>query len=314
MGYGYYFLTTPVSLPAKTVTIIVPKGASLRLITSTLVQEGLLTNGQIFSWWAQFTGADRKIRAGEYEFTGALSPLEILRRLLTGEGLRLIVTIPEGFTLKEIAAVLAEKGMGSQESFLCLNTDFQFLAKWGLPPQGMEGYLFPDTYYFSSTSTPEEVLDRMISRFYGIFSPDMYRKADTLSHSIHEVVTMASLIEKETGTPSERPLVSAVIHNRLKMAIPLQIDPTVIYGIKDFDGNLTRQHLLAPTPYNTYTFLGLPPGPIANPGLKSLLAALNPANEDYLYFVAKGDGSHQFSSDLASHNRAVQRYQKRRSS
>jgi UPF0755 protein len=154
----------------------------------------------------------------------------------------------------------------------------------------------------------------MVVRFYDIFTPEMYRQAETIDFSVHQVVTLASLIEKETGTAPERPLVSAVLHNRLKRGMLLQCDPTVIYGIKDFDGNLTHQHLRTLTPYNTYMVPGLPPGPIANPGLKSLLAAVQPAKEDYLYFVAKGDGSHQFSSDIAAHNRAVQQYQKRQRS
>ena len=308
------FLETPGPELQRPAVVLIPKGASLRTISQMLTEEGLVTNGTLFSWWVRWTGADRKIKTGEYEFTEALTPVELLQRLLVGQGLRVVVTIPEGFTFRQIVTLLTEKGLGSPESFFCLNTDTAFLEKWGLPPQGMEGYLFPDTYYFSRFASAEEILDYMIARFYGIFKPEMYRQADTLNFSVHEVVTLASLIEKETGASPERPLVSAVFHNRLKRGIPLQCDPTVIYGIEDFDGNLTREHLRTLTPYNTYLIRGLPPGPIANPGLKSLLAAIQPAREDYLYFVAKGDGSHQFSTDIASHNRAVQQYQKRHSS
>ena len=221
-----------------------------------------------------------------------------------------MVTITEGMTLKQIATLLATKGLGAEESFLCLNADQAFLERWGLPSQGMEGYLYPDTYYFSWLASPEEILGRMIERFYTVLRPDMYRRAAALDLSAHEVITLASLIEKETGTDAERPLVSAVFHNRLKKGIPLQCDPTVIYGLDHFDGNLTRAHLQTPTPYNTYLLRGLPPGPIANPGLKAILAALQPADQNYLYFVARGDGTHEFSSDLATHNRAVQRFQK----
>lgn len=308
------FLVTPGPTLRQPVVVIVQKGTSLRTISHMLAEKGLVTNGTLFSWWARWTGAERKIKTGEYEFTEALTPVELLQRLLAGQGLRVVVMIPEGLTFRQIVALLAEKGLGSPESFFCLNNDPSFLEKWGLPPQGMEGYLFPDTYYFSRFASAEEVLDQMIVRFYRVFKPEMYRQADTVNFSVHEVVTLASLIEKETGTPPERPLVSAVFHNRLKKGIPLQCDPTVIYGIRDFDGNLTRQHLRTLTPYNTYLVRGLPPGPIANPGLNSLLAAIQPAREDYLYFVAKGDGSHQFSSDLASHNRAVQQYQRRQRS
>ena len=177
----------------------------------------------------------------------------------------------------------------------------------------MEGYLYPDTYQFSWSASPEEILGRMVERFYTAVSPAMYRRAAAMDLSLHQVITLASLIEKETGAATERTLVASVFYNRLRQGIPLQCDPSVIYGLDKFDGNLTRQHLLTPTPYNTYLFRGLPPGPIASPGLEAILAALNPARLDYLYFVARGDGTHVFSSDLATHNRAVQRFQRGRS-
>jgi UPF0755 protein len=311
--YVHATLTTPGPGHSQPIVVLIPPGVQLRTITRGLVSEGVLTNGVVFSWWARLTKADRKIKSGEYEFTEPLSPLELLRRLTQGESRRLIVTIPEGKTIKEVAAILTAKGLGTTESFLCLNTDPAFLDRWGLPPQGMEGYLFPDTYYLSRFATPEEILGKMIERFYDVFTSAMYRQADHLNMSPHEVVTLASLVEKETGAASERPLVSAVFHNRLKKGMLLQCDPTVIYGIENFGGNLTRLHLRTPTPYNTYVIPGLPPGPIANPGLQSLLATLTPANSPHLYFVGKGDGTHEFSSDLASHNRAVQQFQKRRS-
>jgi len=311
--YVYYFLTTPGPSHSQPIVVLIPPGGQLRTIVRDLVSEGVLTNGLAFSWWARLTKADRKIKSGEYEFTEPLSPLELLRRLTQGESRRLIVTIPEGKTVKEIAAILADKGLGTAESFLCLNTDPAFLDRWGLPPQGMEGYLFPDTYYLSRFAMPEEILGKMIERFYRVFTPAMYRQAEGTNMSPHEVVTLASLVEKETGAAAERPLVSAVFHNRLKKGMLLQCDPTVIYGIENFNGNLTRLHLRTPTPYNTYVIPGLPPGPIANPGLHSMLATLHPADRPYLYFVGKGDGTHEFSSDLASHNRAVQQFQKRRS-
>ena len=306
----YHFLTTPGPELKQPIILFVPRGTTLWETTQLLVSEGLVTNGRLFSWWARLTGVDRKVKNGEYEFTDSLSPSEILRRLTEGKGLRHIVTITEGMTLKQITALLAAKGLGAEESFLCLNTDPAFLARWGLPSQGMEGYLYPDTYHFSWLASPEEILGRMIERFYTTFRPDMYRRAASLALSVHEVMTLASLIEKETGTDSERPLVSAVFHNRLRKGIPLQCDPTVIYGLDHFDGDLTRAHLQTPTPYNTYLLRGLPPGPIANPGLKAILAALQPASQNYFYFVARGDGTHEFSSDLATHNRAVQRFQK----
>jgi len=311
--YIHHLLITPGPQLPFPVTVLIPQGATLRTSVHILVSEGVLVNGWVLSWWARLTGADRKIKSGEYEFTEPLSPLELLRRLTEGESLRFMVTIPEGKTVKEVAALLAAKGLGTEENFLCLNSDPAFLDRWGLPPQGLEGYLFPDTYYFSRFATPEEILGKMIERFYTVFTAAMYRRAEELKMSPHEVVTLASLVEKETGAAAERPLVSSVFHNRLKKGMLLQCDPTVIYGIENFDGNLTRLHLQTPTPYNTYVNPGLPPGPIANPGLQALLAALNPVDRSYLYFVAKGDGTHEFSADLATHNRAVQRVQKGRS-
>lgn len=311
--YVRSLLITPGPQVPFPVTVLIPQGVPLRTSVTTLVSEGVLVNGWALVWWARLTGADRRIKSGEYEFTEPISPLELLRRLVEGESLRFMVTIPEGKTVKEVAALLAAKGLGTEENFLCLNTDPAFLDRWGLPPQGLEGYLFPDTYFFSRLATPEEILGKMIERFYTVFTAAMYRRAEELKMSPHEVVTLASLVEKETGAADERPLVSSVFHNRLKRGMLLQCDPTVIYGVKNFDGNLTRLHLQTPTPYNTYLIPGLPPGPIANPGLQSLLATLNPAARPYLYFVAKGDGTHEFSSDLATHNRAVQRFQKGRS-
>ena len=309
----YCVLTTPGPALTHPVIIFVPEGTTLRATAQRLASAGIITSARLFAWWTRLTGADRKIKNGEYVFTTPISPLALLRLLTRGEGLRHVVTVPEGLTFRQIAALLAAQGLGTEESFLCLNADPVFLATWGLPPQGLEGYLYPDTYQFSWLASPEEILGRMVERFYAALSPAMYQQAASLGLSLHQVITLASLIEKETGTAAERALVAAVFHNRLRQGIPLQCDASVIYGLEKFDGNLTRQHLLTPTLYNTYLFRGLPPGPIASPGLASILAALDPAKLDYLYFVARGDGTHVFSSDLATHNRAVQRFQRGRS-
>lgn len=183
------------------------------------------------------------------------------------------------------------------------------LTGFGLEGKGVEGYLFPDTYYFPPSVTEREILIAMVEQFREIFDPMMKEKSGGIGLTPHEVVTLASLIEKEAGIKAERPLVSAVFHNRLKIKIPLQSDPTVIYGLRDFSGNLRRKDLQNPSPYNTYRIKGLPPGPICNPGLSSLRAALSPASVPYLYFVSKNDGSHLFSVSLEEHNQAVKLYQ-----
>lgn len=309
---GYRFLHTPGPPLVYPVRIFIPERSTLRATAEKLAAEKLITNVRFFSLWARATGADRQIRSGEYLFQTAISPLTLLRILTQGKSVRVTVTVVEGATLRQVAALLAAKGLGAEEQFLCLNTDQNFLARWGLPSQGMEGYLYPATYQFSRRAAPEEILGRMIKRFYAAMSPEIYRKMSSLGLNVQQMLTLASLIEKETGMASERTLVSAVFHNRLRQRMPLQCDSSVIYGIADFDGNLTRQHLMAPSPYNTYLLRGLPPSPIANPGMESILAALSPALSDYLYFVAKGDGTHAFSVDLSAHNRAVQRFQKGR--
>jgi UPF0755 protein len=310
--YIYQILTTPGPPLRHSVVIFVHHGSSLRKIAQTLAVEGVITNPNIFSLWGRLSGADRKIQGGEYLFTVPLPPLAILQTLISGKGLRHAVTVTEGMTFKQIVDLLTRKGFGTEEQFLCLNTDPFFLNTLGLPPEGIEGYLYPDTYHFSWLASPEEILGRMVERFHKAMSPTIHRQIAAQHLSLHEITTLASLIEKETTLRAERSLVAAVFHNRLHLGMPLQCDPSVIYGLEDFDGNLTRQHLLTPTLYNTYLFRGLPPGPIASPGLESILAALNPAKLDYLYFVAKGDGSHEFSSDLEAHNRAVYQLQRKR--
>lgn len=311
--FFYRFLHAPGPALSYPVRIFIPERSTLRATAELLTAEKLVSNARLFSLWARLTKEDRKIQSGEYLFTTALSPLALLRILTRGENLRSTVTVVEGMTFKQIVALLVTKGLGVEEHFLCLNSDPHFLAAWGLPPQGMEGYLYPATYQFSRRAAPEETLGYMIGRFYAAVSPTMYRKAEALGFSFHQTVTLAALIEKEASAAPERNLVSAVFHNRLRQGMPLQCDSSVIYGIPGFDGNLTRQHLLTPSLYNTYLLRGLPPGPIANPSSESMLAALNPAHSNYLYFVAKGDGTHEFSADLSSHNRAVRQFQKGRS-
>ena len=308
-GSAYYFLTAPGPPLLHPVRIFVPQGSALQTVAHNLHTEGLVTNARLFMLWARFRGEDRRIKSGEYLFSRPVSPLDLLQTLTTGDVVRRVVTIPEGLTVAQIAALLENKGLGTKDSFLCLNTDPLFLAQWGLPSNSLEGYLYPATYQFSLQDSAQDIFGRMIARFYAGIDLSMHHRAAEIGMSLNEVVTLASLIEKETGSAPERPLIASVFHNRLRKGFRLQCDPTVIYGLKNFDGNLTRQHLQTRTPYNTYVIRGLPPGPIANPGLDSIQAALHPAKSNHLYFVARGDGTHQFSATLAEHNRAVRRFQ-----
>jgi UPF0755 protein len=252
---------------------------------------------------------EKRIHWGVYRFEAGLPPREVLERLVLGKGIFNTVTIPEGLTVKEIAELLGRLQIASREKFLAETQDPQILTSFGLEGKGMEGYLFPDTYHFTPATPEREILMIMAERFRKRSEPLLAQNDGAMQLSSHEIVTLASIIEKETGIEAERPLVSAVFHNRLRRGMPLQSDPTVIYGLKIFDGNLTRKDLQQPTPYNTYRITALPPGPICNPGISSIKAALNPADVPYLYFVSKNDGTHLFSEKFDAHKEAVKTYQ-----
>jgi UPF0755 protein len=217
--------------------------------------------------------------------------------------------VPEGYTLSQISEVIAQSNLGNRDEFYRSASDPVLTRQMGVDADTFEGYLFPDTYFFSKGVKPRKIIHTMLHRFQSVFTKEWKNRAEKLGFSIHQVVTLASIIEKETGAPFERPLISSVFHNRLKKGMRLESDPTVIYSIDQFDGNITREHLNEPTPYNTYKIRGLPPGPIANPGKKALEAALFPADTPYLYFVSKRDRTHKFSTNIMEHNRAVRKYQ-----
>lgn len=287
----------------------VERGEPFSSVVRKLKEKEAISNAKLFSLWARLSAVDKKIHWGLYRFELPLAPQEILNRMVLGKGVFYRMTIPEGLTLKEIAEQLQKGEIAKKDQFLAEAKSPELLSLLGLEGKGIEGYLFPDTYYFTPLITEREILMTMAEKFRGIFSPMMEQQAKEMGLNLHEVVTLASLIEKETGIEAERPLVSAVFHNRLKSKIPLQSDPTVIYGLKHFSGNLTRKDLRTHGPYNTYLIQGLPPGPICSPGLSSLMAALHPAPVPYLYFVSKNDGSHLFSVSLEEHNKAVKLYQ-----
>ena len=311
-SFFYRALVTPGPQLAEPARVFIRPGSTLTHTARLLTEAGALENERAFTLWARLTGKDRGLQSGEYVLTEAVSPLALLDILAQGRVARHAITIPEGLTFEQIANKLEAEGFGPEASFLALGSDARFLVRWELQDRGVEGYVYPDTYFFTKPYRPEEILGRMLDRLNEVYTPAMQQRADALGWSRHEVLTLASLVEKETGAAAERALIAGVFHNRLRRRIPLQCDPTVIYGLADFDGNLTRAHLRTPGPYNTYLNRGLPPGPIANPGLAAIEASLSPAETDYLYFVAKGDGTHEFSSRLADHNRAVYRFQKRR--
>jgi UPF0755 protein len=293
-------------------TFIVSRGMGFGSIAERLKTAGLIRTTWKFNLLARISGVDRNVQAGEYQLSMNMSPNEILEALTTGRVLLHRVTVPEGLTIPQVAEVLAAAGMTDREAFVAAATNPDFCKQLGVPADTLEGYLFPETYFFPRPVEPQDIAAAMVERFGQVFIPAWEQRAADLGFSVHEVVTLASIIEKETGAAFERPRIASVFHNRLQKKIRLQSDPTVIYGIKDFNGNLTRKHLRTPTPYNTYVIQGLPPTPIANPGADALKAALYPEETSFLFFVSRKDGTHYFSRNLQEHNQAVRKYQLRR--
>jgi len=296
------------------VTVYIPRGTSFPQVVNLLDEKGLIRSRLVFRAMAYYYSAPQQIKAGEYEFSRALSAGDILQKLIRGEVKAYGIVVPEGFTVRKIAERLASKGLVQEKEFLRLARDRELLAALKIPAASAEGFLFPDTYNIDRTMDARTIMKLMSDRFQAKVTGAMIEKARAQGLGLKEWVTLASIIEKETGNKEEMPLVSAVFHNRLRIRMPLQSDPTVIYGIENFDGNLTRKDLERQNPYNSYLNRGLPPSPICSPGMDALQAALNPAPVDYLYFVSRNDGSHQFSATLAEHNRAVRKFQINRKS
>jgi UPF0755 protein len=280
-------------------------------VAGELEKGGLITNKTLFVLWARVKGYGKGVRAGEYSLSPAMAPIQLLEILRKGLVILHAVTIPEGFTRHQIADLLEAKGLADRKHFLELTQDEALLRQYGISGPSLEGYLFPDTYHFSRGTPTLAIIDTMVRRFRQEVTPLMEQARGT-GMKFEDVVILASIVEKETGRPEERPLIASVFLNRLRLGMRLESDPTVIYGMENFKGNLKKGDLMERTPYNTYVIHGLPPGPIANPGLDSIKAVIDPARSDYLYFVSKNDGSHHFSKTLAEHNRAVEVYQKRR--
>jgi UPF0755 protein len=290
---------------------VIPDGSTFQFVAALLEREGLIKSRSVFVLIGKSQSADRKVQAGEYELNPGMTPAEILSKLLNGEVLFHPLTIPEGLTITQIADVVSQQGLTDRVEFLRLAKDRAFVASLGIKAETVEGYLYPDTYRFPRPIEAREVLVAMVEQLRQVVGPDLLARMQELKMTIHEVLTLASVIEKETGAGDERPEISAVFHNRLKKHIPLQSDPTVIYGLPAFDGNLHKKDLSSPSPYNTYRVQGLPPGPIANPGIQAIRATLYPSDSRSLYFVSRNDGTHQFSATLIEHNKAVEKYQKR---
>jgi UPF0755 protein len=304
----------PVDVPGESQILLVKPGRDFGSVVSEMARREIIKKPFAFKALARLKGDDKRIKAGEYAFGPSMAPSLILGELVRGRGLLRRLTVPEGQSMRQIASLAALAGVCGEKAFMDAAANSSLAAEMGVDAETFEGYLFPDTYFFSRQTAPATLIAAMLKRFRSIFSAEWEDRARSLGFSVHQTVTLASIIEKETGAAPERPVISSVFHNRLKKNMRLESDPTVIYGIRDFDGNITRRHLKEPTPYNTYVIRGLPPGPIASPGLESLRAALYPVDTDFLFFVSKNDGFHQFSVTFREHEKAVFEHQKRRRS
>lgn len=303
----FIFVNTPSGETEQAMTV--ERGTPLDQLIHDLESKGVISNIPLFKSYLLLMRASSRVRAGEYLFPPRLKPRQVLALLMKGDFATRRVTIPEGWTAREIAAALDATGLVNVEAFLLKCSDPELIGSLGLNVTSLEGYLFPDTYEFYKPKNETEILKKFVGRFKEVYTKEFEARAQAVGFSQNQVVTLASIVEKETGRSEERPLIASVLLNRLKKEMPLAVDPTVIYGIPNFSGNLTRADLERPTPYNTYLKTGLPPTPIANPGLESIKAVLYPAETSYLFFVSRKDGTHQFSATEAEHIAAVRRYQ-----
>ncbi|MEW5723737.1 MAG: endolytic transglycosylase MltG [Thermodesulfobacteriota bacterium] len=311
-GVAYLEIRTrlmPVSAEPTKVDVTIPKGAPVLEIGRILEEHKVIRSAEAFRHYVAFKKVGHLLKAGEMVLDSSLGTPQIVEALIKGSFKLYALTIPEGLTMRQIAQKAAEAGFVDQQEFLALCRDRQFITTLGLDVDSLEGYLFPQTYYFPKNVTTREVIKTMVDMFWQVW--DRYQST-AKNHKLTrpQIITLASIVEKETAAPEERPLIASVFLNRLEKGMKLETDPTVIYGLENFNGNLTKKDLQTPHPYNTYVIQGLPPGPIASPGEESIKAVLRPAVSDYLFFVSRNDGTHQFSRTLKEHNQAVNKYQR----
>lgn len=314
LGYfGYKLFWQPQSdADGAPTEIIIPKGSGLVQIAAILQENGVINSADYFKLAARLSGKDRQMQAGKFSVPAGKNHLDILRFLHTGAQVQQKVTISEGVTAREIASLLAGNAEIDSAEFLRLVADSAFAAKLGIDAGHLEGYLFPETYHLPWGMSEKEIITLLVRQFQAQSPDSLAQKAEQRGLTVHEVLTLASIIEGEAMLDSERTTISAVYHNRLHNNMRLQADPTIQYIIPDGPRRLLHADLEIDSPYNTYRYAGLPPGPINNPGKKSIEAALSPADVPYLYMVARGDGAHVFSRTLAEHNRAHQAFNRHR--
>jgi len=295
----------------------IPPGTGSASMGRRLAEAGVVRSRDVFRIAVWLRGSGRRLQAGEYRFDRPMTAAEVVDKIARGDVYVRALTFREGLTVREMAALFESAGFGTAAEFMAASRNAALIR--GLDPEArdLEGYLFPDTYTLPRTTTAAQLVERMVARFQKTMTPELQAQAAARDLSVRELVTLASLVEKETGKPEERTIVAGVYTNRLRIGMGLQCDPTVIYALMlagRYDGNIRKGDLQIDSPYNTYRYAGLPPGPIAAPGEASLQAAANPADVPYLYFVSRNDGSHVFATTLDEHNRNVNEFQRRRPS
>lgn len=303
-----FWLTREIGGSARTeslVRVLVPKGSTVRAVADSLQQAGVIGSPRLFRWFASSTGRSRAIKPGAYQFSRRASYSYVLDALVSGRSLMHTVTIPEGYDVRDIAPLIAKALSVSEDSVRAVATDTAWRRRLNVPAPTVEGYFFPATYSFADGTTARDAMNEMLERFEAGWKPEWNARLDSMSISRHAAITMASIVEKEARKPEERAIISAVYWNRVKKGMLLQADPTVQYALPTHVERVLFKDLEIESKYNTYKYAGLPPGPIASPGEASIVAALNPANVPYLYFVAHPDGHHEFRTTFAEHSRAI---------
>jgi UPF0755 protein len=290
----------------------IPTGAGSVAIGDRLIQGGVIRDRTTYRTAVWMTGKGRQLKAGEYRFDRAMTPFEVIDKIARGDVYVVHVTFREGLTMVEMAKIFEDEGLGQASAFMQAAKDPAPVREIDPAAKDLEGYLFPETYALPRHADAAKLVRQMVSSFHRAFPQELRDAGAAANLTPRQIVTLASIVEKETAKPEERPIVAAVYRNRLRIGMPLQCDPTVIYALQragSFNGNLRRDDLQFDSPYNTYRYPGLPPGPIASPGKASLEAAAHPADVDYVYFVSRNDGSHEFARTLDEHNRNVQKFQ-----
>jgi UPF0755 protein len=310
---GYHFVNSAPSESNEEVIFEVSQGKSFSHVAIELENLRLVNNGKLFTWFARLQGAAGKMKVGEYALRKNMKPSEVMAILVSGKSIGRPFTVSEGLNMFEIADLYQEQRFGTREEFLSLATNSDFVKLMlGEEHASLEGYLYPETYQLTKFTTTKELLQAMVSNYLQAYK-EVQVKNELKGWTPHQIVTLASIIEKETGAPEERPRISSVFHNRLRKGMLLQTDPTIIYGLAEQAQktvySITKADILRPTRYNTYVIKGLPPGPIANPGKSALEAAVKPEKTEFLFFVSQNDGTHVFSADYNAHSQAVKKFQ-----